>query len=86
MGGSSRIKQFKEAFSLIDVDGDGKITEDDLKVTMGNLGELQLDVSISQLFDSNPICICIFRTNSFKSAAANAINASFWVVWKRNTT
>ena len=35
-----RIKQFKEAFSLIDVDGDGQITEEDLRVTMGNLGQL----------------------------------------------
>lgn len=34
-----RIKQFKEAFSMMDADGDGKITEQDLRTTLGNLGE-----------------------------------------------
>ncbi|GHJ89873.1 hypothetical protein NliqN6_6275 [Naganishia liquefaciens] len=34
-----QIKQFREAFTLIDADGDGKITEDDLIATFGNLGQ-----------------------------------------------
>ncbi|KAJ9101638.1 hypothetical protein QFC20_005169 [Naganishia adeliensis] len=34
-----QIKQFREAFTLIDTDGDGKITEDDLIATFGNLGQ-----------------------------------------------
>lgn len=33
-----RVKQFREAFTLIDTDGDGKISEDDLIATFGNLG------------------------------------------------
>jgi hypothetical protein len=36
--GVGRIKQFREAFTLIDTDGDGKISEDDLIATFGNLG------------------------------------------------
>ena len=35
-----QIKQFKEAFSLIDQDGDGIISEKDLKAVFANLGEL----------------------------------------------
>ena len=34
-----QIQQFKEAFSLIDHDGDGIVTEKDLKNVFGNLGE-----------------------------------------------
>ena len=33
-----QIKQFKEAFSLIDQDGDGIISEKDLKAVFANLG------------------------------------------------
>lgn len=36
---ASQIKQFKEAFSLIDHDGDGVVSEKDLKNVFGNLGE-----------------------------------------------
>lgn len=36
--GVRRIKQFREAFTLIDTDGDGKISEADLIATFGNLG------------------------------------------------
>ena len=33
-----QIQQFKEAFSLIDQDGDGIISEKDLKAVFANLG------------------------------------------------
>jgi len=33
-----QVKQFKEAFNMIDQDGDGRVTEDDLKVMLSNLG------------------------------------------------
>jgi myosin regulatory light chain 12 len=34
-----QVKQFKEAFNMIDQDGDGRVTEEDLKVMLSNLGE-----------------------------------------------
>ena len=33
-----QLAEFKEAFSLIDQDGDGIVTEKDLKVVLVNLG------------------------------------------------
>jgi myosin regulatory light chain 12 len=33
-----QVKQFKEAFNMIDQDGDGRVTEDDLRVMLSNLG------------------------------------------------
>lgn len=33
-----QVKQFKEAFNMIDQDGDGRVTEQDLKVMLSNLG------------------------------------------------
>lgn len=35
-----QVKQFKEAFGMIDQDGDGRVTEEDLKVMLSSLGEL----------------------------------------------
>jgi myosin regulatory light chain 12 len=37
-----QVKQFKEAFNMIDQDGDGRISEDDLKIMLSNLGTLLL--------------------------------------------
>lgn len=34
-----QIQQFKEAFSLIDQDGDGVVSEKDLKAVFANLGK-----------------------------------------------
>lgn len=34
-----QVKQFKEAFNMIDQDGDGRVTEGDLKVMLSNLGK-----------------------------------------------
>jgi len=34
-----QVKQFKEAFTMIDQDGDGRATEDDLKVMLSELGQ-----------------------------------------------
>ena len=34
-----QVKQFKEAFNMIDQDGDGRVTENDLRVMLSNLGE-----------------------------------------------
>jgi myosin regulatory light chain 12 len=35
---TEQVKQFKEAFNMIDQDGDGRVTEEDLKVMLSNLG------------------------------------------------
>jgi myosin regulatory light chain 12 len=35
---SQQVKQFKEAFNMIDQDGDGRVTEADLKVMLSELG------------------------------------------------
>ncbi len=37
-----QVQQFKEAFSLIDQDGDGIVTEPDLLAMFGSLGKLPL--------------------------------------------
>lgn len=37
-----QVKQFKEAFNMIDQDGDGRVTEGDLKVMLSNLGKWAL--------------------------------------------
>jgi myosin regulatory light chain 12 len=39
MFSTDQVKQFKEAFNMIDQDGDGRVTEEDLKVMLSNLGE-----------------------------------------------
>lgn len=33
-----QVKQFKEAFNMIDQDGDGRVSESDLRVMLENLG------------------------------------------------
>lgn len=33
-----QVKQFKEAYNMIDQDGDGRVTEADLKIMLSNLG------------------------------------------------
>ena len=38
----TQVKQFKEAFNMIDQDGDGRVTEADLKVMLSNLGKSTL--------------------------------------------
>lgn len=42
-----QVKQFKEAFNMIDQDGDGRVTEEDLKVMLSNLGMWAVVPSIS---------------------------------------
>ncbi|RSH88721.1 hypothetical protein EHS25_002948 [Saitozyma podzolica] len=44
-----QIKQFKEAFSMIDQDGDGRVTEGDLKVMLSNLGQTPTPSLLSRL-------------------------------------
>ena len=34
-----QVKQFKEAFNMIDQDSDGRVTESDLRLMLSNLGE-----------------------------------------------
>lgn len=52
-----QVKQFKEAFSMIDQDGDGRVTEEDLRVMLSSLGGWQM---VLQIRDS----ICSFTTSS----------------------
>lgn len=33
-----QVRQFKEAFNMIDQDGDGRVTESDLRIMLSNLG------------------------------------------------
>ena len=37
-----QVKQFKEAFNMIDQDGDGRVTESDLRLMLSNLGMSRL--------------------------------------------
>jgi myosin regulatory light chain 12 len=41
---TEQVKQFKEAFNMIDQDGDGRVTEDDLRVMLSNLGTFSSDL------------------------------------------
>jgi myosin regulatory light chain 12 len=47
---TEQVKQFKEAFNMIDQDGDGRVTEDDLRVMLSNLGTYTLSSNLA-LFD-----------------------------------
>jgi len=56
---TEQVKQFKEAFNMIDQDGDGRVTEDDLRVMLSNLGTYILArasvITMNWLMDrSNP--------------------------------
>jgi myosin regulatory light chain 12 len=42
-----QVQQFKEAFSLIDQDGDGWVTESDLNGVFGSLGEGYLSIQLT---------------------------------------
>jgi myosin regulatory light chain 12 len=39
-----QVKQFKEAFGMIDQDGDGRVTAEDLKTMMSSLGEFNFRI------------------------------------------
>jgi Ca2+-binding EF-hand superfamily protein len=41
---TEQVKQFKEAFNMIDQNGDGRVTEDDLRVMLSNLGTFPLSL------------------------------------------
>jgi len=41
---TEQVKQFKEAFNMIDQDGDGRVTEDDLRVMLSNLGTFSFSI------------------------------------------
>jgi myosin regulatory light chain 12 len=38
---AQQVKQFKEAFGMIDQDGDGRVTEEDLRVMLSSLGKIR---------------------------------------------
>ena len=42
-----QVKQFKEAFNMIDQDGDGRVTEADLRLMLSNLGQLTFSLPSS---------------------------------------
>jgi myosin regulatory light chain 12 len=52
-----QVKQFKEAFNMIDQDGDGRVTESDLKVMLSNLGECEC----SEVSMPMPLASCMFE-------------------------
>ncbi|WVQ81872.1 hypothetical protein IAT38_003999 [Cryptococcus sp. DSM 104549] len=49
-----QVKQFKEAFTMIDQDGDGRVTEGDLKVMLSNLGQTPTPELLNSLLTSRP--------------------------------
>ncbi|WVF72808.1 hypothetical protein IAT40_007626 [Kwoniella sp. CBS 6097] len=49
-----QVKQFKEAFTMIDQDGDGRVTEADLKVMLSNLGQTPSPQLLQSLLSSRP--------------------------------
>ncbi|WWC71578.1 uncharacterized protein I206_105536 [Kwoniella pini CBS 10737] len=49
-----QVKQFKEAFTMIDQDGDGRVTENDLKVMLSNLGQTPTPSLLQNLLTSRP--------------------------------
>lgn len=46
-----QIQQFKEAFSLIDQDGDGIVSEKDLKAVFSNLGKPHSFLRLKSFYD-----------------------------------
>ncbi|WVQ68079.1 uncharacterized protein L199_006285 [Kwoniella botswanensis] len=61
-----QVKQFKEAFTMIDQDGDGRVTEGDLKVMLSNLGQTPTPTLLQALLTSRP--------GSTKGIASEGIN------------
>ncbi|EIW67268.1 myosin regulatory light chain, invertebrate [Tremella mesenterica] len=49
-----QVKQFKEAFNMIDQDGDGRVTEGDLRVMLANLGQTPTPTLLNNLLSSRP--------------------------------
>ncbi|KAL7423865.1 hypothetical protein Q5752_001450 [Cryptotrichosporon argae] len=49
-----QVKQFKEAFTMIDQDGDGRVTEADLKTMLSNLGQTPTPALLDALLASRP--------------------------------
>lgn len=45
-----QVKQFKEAFNMMDQDGDGRVDEKDLRAMLTNLGEFRHHLSL-------PLCL-----------------------------
>ena len=60
---------------MIDADGDGKITEEDLRVTMGNLGERYHNLSGG--FGHWADIVTAIRTNPFDLSLADTLDPSF---------
>ncbi|KAI9637491.1 uncharacterized protein MKK02DRAFT_43417 [Dioszegia hungarica] len=44
-----QVKQFKEAFAMIDQDGDGRVTEEDLRTMLSSLGQTPTPSLLSNL-------------------------------------
>ncbi|OXH31741.1 myosin regulatory light chain, invertebrate [Cryptococcus neoformans] len=49
-----QVKQFKEAFTMIDQDGDGRVTETDLREMLTNLGQTPTPELLHSLLTSRP--------------------------------
>ena len=49
--GSNIEEDIAESFKVFDIDGDGLITEDELHVTMNNLGEPMNEVEVKAMID-----------------------------------
>ncbi|WVO13446.1 hypothetical protein L204_101062 [Cryptococcus depauperatus] len=49
-----QVKQFKEAFTMVDQDGDGRVTEADLKIMLSNLGQTPTPELLHSLVTSRP--------------------------------
>ncbi|KAK8854798.1 hypothetical protein IAR55_003537 [Kwoniella newhampshirensis] len=64
-----QVKQFKEAFTMIDQDGDGRLTESDLRLMLSNLGQTPTHQLLQSLLTSRP-----GSGGSSKGSASEGIN------------
>lgn len=65
-----QVKQFKEAFNMIDQDGDGRVTEEDLKVMLSNLGESKVELYLCDHVRRHHILVFTNPQTTISSTAA----------------
>lgn len=70
-----QVKQFKEAFNMIDQDGDGRISGDDLKVMLSNLGMVDSSyISFKLMIGQTPSPTLLRQLLSSRSDTSLGVN------------